>query len=65
MQDIENGGDDNLDELNEENDEFKSNYKLEDINDENSNNQRTSLLDMFLNDDNEDSVSGDSVLFIS
>ena len=35
------------------------------MNDENSNNQRTSLLDMFLNDDNEDSVSGDSVLFIS
>jgi hypothetical protein len=44
------------------NDEFQSNYKLDD---ENTNNQGSSLLDMFLNDDNEDSVSGDSVLFIS
>ena len=35
------------------------------MDDDFTNNQASSLLDMFLNDDNEESVSGDSVLFIS
>lgn len=46
--------------------EAKSNYQLDDLLDENINNQRSSILDIFLNDEAEDSRSqSDSVLFIS
>ena len=59
------GGDEDQGDLNDEDGDIKSNYKIDDLIDENTNNQRSTLLDMFLNDDNDDSVSADSVLFIS
>ena len=59
------GGDEDQGVLNDEDGDIKSNFKIDDLIDENTNNQRSTLLDMFLNDDNDDSVSADSVLFIS
>ena len=59
------GGDEDQGDLNDESGDIKSNFKIDDLIDENTNNQRSTLLDMFLNDDNDDSVSADSVLFIS